>query len=321
MGINLSPSHVSIDDLLKDWDRVAFGIACRKMEVLILKGQNTLAREVFESIMRRESRERPTIDSPVGFVLPVRLANPLENAGYKTLSAVRAAKDEDLLNLPNFGLSSVDLVRETIAAVIACKPLPEADDFTDLEPEWELDEAAIAVGNACRALPAGDACRASPVGDDCRASPIPTCDSRHESPTNQNGEIKTMSMKLHAALNDLLEAGEEAVSEIDAKIEKLTKQIAQLKQVRKLLDPTPVARNVRQHAASGESKQPYGGGKVDGAVDRICDLIAKQGPLSCKEIGEKLDLDFAWVGRIVKRTPDRLVKLVDGAIDLVNFLE
>jgi hypothetical protein len=299
MGINLSPSHVSIDDLLKDWDRVAFGIACRKMEVLILKGQNTLAREVFESIMRRESRERPTIDSPVGFVLPVRLANPLDNAGYRTLSAVRAAKDEDLLNLPNFGLSSVDLVRETIAAVIACKPLPEAEDFTDLEPEWELDKAELAVGDACR------------------ASPIPTCDSRHESPTNQNGGIKTMSMKLHAALNDLLEAGEEAVSEIDAKIEKLTKQIAQLKQVRKLLDPTPVARNVRQHAGSGESKQPYGGGKVDGAVDRICDLIATEGPLSCKEIGEKLDLDFAWVGRIVKRTPDRLVKLVDGAIDLV----
>lgn len=127
-----------IRDLMLGWDRAAFGIACRKMEVLLLHGENDKALGVFRDMCRMQTRVRPTMQSPLVDVLPIRWANMFEEVGYKNLAALNHAKDQELLVLSGCGQATINLVRQTVRAVSAGKPLPTTEDLRDLEPEWDL---------------------------------------------------------------------------------------------------------------------------------------------------------------------------------------
>lgn len=190
-----------IRDALAAWDRASFGIACRKIEILLIHGENEKALGVFRSAMQRHSAISPTIESPVADVLPYRLANMLDNAGYMTLAACHRATDADLMAIRNMGVANVDMLRKTIRCVLTKQPLPYTDDLSDLEPEWPL-----------------------------------SIDDLHQPITTRQTEPSPMS-KIEEALSLLLQSGDETVKQIDAKIGDLTEQLDNLRRIRRLLVP------------------------------------------------------------------------------------
>jgi DNA-directed RNA polymerase alpha subunit len=128
-----------IEDLmrLRNWDRGRFGVAMRRIEVLILRGFPEKAAAVFtKEILHREPYEQATMECHVCLVLPMRIANMLQAAGYETMGAVRAAKDADLLKLTNFGQAYLDHVRE-VQAKIDAGQFAIIPDYAGCEPDWD----------------------------------------------------------------------------------------------------------------------------------------------------------------------------------------
>lgn len=261
---------LSLEDLLAGWDRAAFGITMRTIEILILRGDHARAIDVLRSHIRCKSPAIPSMQSPLSDVLPIRIANILEDAGYTTLTACHHATDAQLLQLDNLGQTSLELIRETVRCVESDRTPPHIDDLSDLEPDW----------------------------------PAPTVDAGFHFQTE--GE-RTVS-KIEEALRVLLDSGETAIDEIDAKIVKLTGEIDNLKRMRKLLAPgTP-------------SKARTGPGKSDWAAmsQAIADVVRERGPLRAKAIAEIIGADYAHVGRITKQFPDLLTKNAEGEITLTD---
>jgi hypothetical protein len=256
----------SFRELLLDWDRTAFGIACRKIEILLLHGENEKAIGVLRGVICRQSRALPTILSPLGDVLPLRIANLLEDGGYQTLWALQRATDAELLAVPNIGLCAVDLIRKTVACVVAGRPLPAADDLSDLEPDWDL-------------------------------------------PVLFQTEGDRIVSQIEEALKVLLESGDGAVKEIDAKISRLTSEIENLKRMRKLLSPMAPNSRLKTHSAKADWAE---------LSKTIAEVIREKGPLRAKEIGTLIGADYAHVGRIARQFPDVLTRTPDGLIALAD---
>jgi hypothetical protein len=257
-----------IRDLLQTWDRAAYGIACRQIEILLLHGENEKAIGVLRGVIRRQSRAKPTLGSPLGDLLPIRIANMLEDGGYHTLAACDRASDAELLALKQCGPAAVELIRETVLCVVAGRPLPAADDFSDLEPDWELTTTLFQT------------------------------------------EGDRIVSQIEEALKVLLDSGDGAVREIDAKIARLTSEIENLKRMRKLLSPmAPQSNRLKTDSAKADWAQ---------LSKTIAQVIREKGPLRAKEIGTLIGADYAHVGRIVRQFPDVLTKSPDGLIALAD---
>lgn len=261
-------THEDIRDLLRTWDRAAYGIACRQIEILLLHGENEKAIGVLRGVIRRQSRAKPTINSPLGDLLPIRIANMLEDGGYYTLAACDRATDTELLALKNSGPATVQLIRETVQCVVAGRPLPAADDFSDLEPDWELPTTLF----------------------------------------QTEGDL--IVSQIEEALKVLLDSGDSAVKEIDAKIARLTSEIENLKRMRKLLSPmAPQSNRLKSDSAKADWAQ---------LSKTIAEVIREKGPMRATEIGKITSIDFAHVGRIARQFPDVLTKRPDGLIALAD---
>lgn len=264
-----------IRDVLAAWDRASFGIACRKIEILLIHGENEKALGVFRGAMQRHSAIKPTLESPVADVLPYRLANMLDAAGYMTLAACHRAPDADLLALRNMGVANVDLLRQTIRCVLTKQPLPYNDDLSDLEPEWPLsiDDLIVSV-----------------------TAPKP--------------ESQMTMSKVEEALSLLLDSRDDALAEIDGKIEKLTVDIDNLKRMRKLLSPAVKTKS------TGGAKATSG---YRDMAERIVPILREHGPLRSKQIATLLgDNNFLYIARCAGACPELLVKNEEGLISLAN---
>lgn len=190
---------MDIVDLLRLWDRAAFGITMRTIEILILRGDHTRAVDALRTHIRRQSPLAPTMQSPLADVLPIRIANLLEAAGFKTLIACQRASDAELLTVNGLGDGALELIRETVRCVESGRTPPQADDLSDLAPDW----------------------------------PAPTLETGFYYQT----EGERIVSRIEEALQVLLESGDTAVAEIDTKINRLTGEIENLKRMRKLLAP------------------------------------------------------------------------------------
>lgn len=261
--------EANIRDLLQGWDRVAFGVACRQMEVLILRGQHDAALRVLRQQFRQKSPQRPTLQSPLVDVLPYRLADELESHGFTTLASVHGTTDEDLLAIANVGPSSIDLIRQTVRCVIARQPLPYQEDLSDLEPEWELPVVSFQT------------------------------------------EGERIVSRVEEALAVLLESGDAALAEIDAKIGKLNIEIDNLKRMRKLLAPAaPEGRKARG---------PYKSADFGDLAQQIAKVIKSKGPMKPSAVAEQLGLsNYTHIGRCVAATPELLAKNATGEITLAD---
>jgi hypothetical protein len=134
---------VTTEELLAQWDSARWSVACREMQIRISRGAFEAAHRVLSHFCRDTQPDFATLDSHVASVLPVRIANILEEAGYTTLRSVDNELDATLLRIENFGEVSVNHCRKTIAAVRAgtvpeiC-PDDDYDELIDSEHSYHL---------------------------------------------------------------------------------------------------------------------------------------------------------------------------------------
>lgn len=123
---------LSTEELLAQWDAARWSVACREMQIRISRGCFEAAHRVLSHFCRDTQPDFATLDSHVASVLPVRIANSLEEAGFTTLRSVDNELDEALFRIPNFGEVSIGVCRKTIASVRA-GTVPEIcpDDYYD----------------------------------------------------------------------------------------------------------------------------------------------------------------------------------------------
>lgn len=186
----------TVEALFDGWDRAAFGVVCRRLEILLARGEHQRAVRVFGGFVARDSPARPTMASPVVDVFHPSLAGMLEKGGYLTLEACRRASDDELREVQGLGLSNITTIRETVCCVEAGEPTPYIDDTSDLAPDWPPPMAAVQA--VC------------PVG------------------TQAVNTVKE-------ALQLLIKAGDTAVKELDQEIEAKEREIADLRRMRRML--------------------------------------------------------------------------------------
>jgi len=134
-------------DLLSNWDRAAFGVACRRMEVLILRGQNEKAVGVLRSVMRVQGRVKLSLQSHVVEAFPYRLANALDLAGYATVQACKGATDAELLDVDGIGSGAVATLRNIIRCIVNGSETLPVEDLSDLEPDWDFGQGVFTKGD------------------------------------------------------------------------------------------------------------------------------------------------------------------------------
>ena len=125
---------VTVEELLAQWDSARWSVACREMQIRIGRGCYEAAHRVLSHYCRDTQPDFATLDTHVAAVLPVRIANSLEEAGFTTLRSVDNELDAALLRIANFGEVSISLCRKTIASVRAGTVLeicPD-DDYGEL---------------------------------------------------------------------------------------------------------------------------------------------------------------------------------------------
>lgn len=260
----------SFDRLLDNWDRAAFGMAMRRIEVLILRGRDQLARDVFESLLRRESRAKPTMQSHLTDVLPNRIVRPLEGAGYECLADVARAADEQLLAIRDIGPDTLDFLKLTISRVAAGEPLPLTE--TELAPEWDVELG-----------PSGDGrivCSCARKKGDCQVNTENTGAKAEANPIDE----------LSKAIDLFAKSSEQTLAAIDLEIATVTGRLEVLRRMRRMLVAGPAASTV------GAAK------RHDELAKRMVDALQEHGRMRAKELAELVgDGNYTLVGRIAAR--------------------
>ncbi len=107
----------TIDELLADFDVQRWSVACREMQVRIMRAHIAAAHQVIDAFARHQSYETATMQSSVGSVLPVRIANALEAVGCMTVTAVDRMSDDELDEIDTIGEGAVELIRRVIGQI------------------------------------------------------------------------------------------------------------------------------------------------------------------------------------------------------------
>lgn len=123
-----------LGELLSQWDSARWSIACREMQVRILRGSIEAAHRVLARFIVEAHPGLATLDSHVCTVFGSRIATMLESEGFGILRAVDQATDEQLLSIDHMGPRNLDTIRETIAKVKKgeCLAIPPDEEYERL---------------------------------------------------------------------------------------------------------------------------------------------------------------------------------------------
>jgi hypothetical protein len=119
------------------FDYQRWTIYCRMMLLRIARGEFEGAHAALRDFCRGPWKRIARVDSHIAAVLPVRIANALEDGGYDTIDSVRLEDDETLLELPNMGERTVREIRERIEQVLTGNLLENYFD-DELQVDWDL---------------------------------------------------------------------------------------------------------------------------------------------------------------------------------------
>lgn len=250
---------------LQRYSRIDFGVMMRQVEIALFVYSNVeLAIRSLRHFAAKQPIGEVTIESWVIEALPMRMANFLEQAGYLNLHAVDKASDEDLLAIRGFGKSQLQFIRKALRMVKAGVYVKDQSEDEDLAPEWDFYE------NFREMVP------------DYQTKP---CNFKGTGQVTANGKTD-----LAQALMLLMEHKDEAVAEIDQKIEELQSELSHLKSMKKMLGGTTLAKT--------SLAKP-----VDEAAESLIEkLLLVHGPLTCGEIGKQLEMHHVAVGHVVRRS-------------------
>lgn len=190
-------------ECLQGFDHARFGVLARSLQVLLGRGALDHAIFAVRQFAVQTRRRVATPASQLVDVVPVRLANALEEIGVTTVAAFLRMRDAELFSVANVADAAL-AVRERLRQELAAGKLLEAcggdeelafDWFADYVPRGVLDYV--------------------------------------DGIMNQS----TVNVSVMDALKVLSERGPEAVREIDTKLASLRVEIDQLKQMRSMLAP------------------------------------------------------------------------------------
>lgn len=270
--------------MLENWDRSAFIAFMRRIEILLMQNLHHQAMQAFRMFVAWTRPEPPTMDSAVHDVLPLRIANKLEEYGYETLRAACMATPQELQRIDNVGEKSIEVIRIAARAAQQGKRLPEvvAQWAAELQPEFEIDWEYFA--------------QFEPKWNSILT--YINTDPERQTMSNVSTETAPLNNQLSILLKSI-ESPEQTVAQIDAEIAKREAELGKLKKLRKLLGAKPTVGN-SEAVADIEAK--------------IVEAV-KDGPLKPKDIKKLIRVDAAHIGRIVARS-SLLVKLTDGRIKI-----
>jgi hypothetical protein len=121
-------------DLLAQWDSARWSIACREMQVRILRGSIEAAHRVLARFIVEANPGLATLDNHVSTVFGARIAGILESERFESLRAVDQATDEQLLSIPGMGARNLEAIRETVEKVkrSECLAIPPDEEYERL---------------------------------------------------------------------------------------------------------------------------------------------------------------------------------------------
>lgn len=122
--------------MLDPVDRARCGVAFRTIEILMSRGENSRAMGVLHALLYEGQRDAPTLDTYVSVAFDYRTSNALEAHGYSTLRDCMTADDAELLCVPCIGTTALATIRRAVQCVSDGRPLPPAEDLTDLAYDW-----------------------------------------------------------------------------------------------------------------------------------------------------------------------------------------
>ncbi len=262
------PDRYDFAERLEAFDRQRWSVACREMQVRLCHREILRAHEVLDAFARFTGYTQATMTSPPASVLPIRVANMVEAAGYLTMNALDHASDSQLIDeVRNLGPTAIDTIRECIGRIKRGDQLEQYEEDDEL-----LDESCF-----LRRLPFNCNC--------------------HRQPTMSN---PTNSDQVLAALDLIASSPDTAAEVLDARVEQLEGEVRRLKAMRKLLrskgEPKPMPAH-RKVPDVDRRKQE----------DEVIAYVLQHGPSTPGDIGEALGVTAITVGRIVASS-DRLAK-------------
>lgn len=113
-----------------------------------------------------------------------------------------------------------------------------------------------------------------------------------------------MTIDVQAAIDLLIDSNEEATQAIDSQIAELESKLVRLKRARSILAKASGERPAKRTSSAGR-KAPSDG-KIaywDGIEQAIYDAVSgSQEGLTCKDLGEKLGLNYTSIGKAISKS-------------------
>ena len=105
------------EEKLAAFDEESFGVFTRRLQVLLIRGDEQRARALFDEYLRKSPVTPPSMQDHVAAVFPVRVAMALEQRGYRTVMACDRAKDIELLSVRNVSVKTLAMIREKCSEI------------------------------------------------------------------------------------------------------------------------------------------------------------------------------------------------------------
>lgn len=253
------PREDDLQQLLDGFDHQRWSIACREMQIRLVRGDAITAHEVLDRFARFTGYTVATLQSATAAVLPMRVATSLEHAGYANLQSIDRASDHEILrNTNNIGPSYLAEIRQCIDRVKRGEVLEQFEEDNEL-----LDEA-------------------------CFIRRLPTTCNCHNNQVNMSTATQSNSDQVLAALELLSSSPDTAAEVLDARISQLQAEVKRLRTMRKLLGKTTGVKMPKKNSKTQETLE-----------EEIYQYVLTNGPTKPGDIGEALGLTAIAVGQAV----------------------
>lgn len=280
-------------ELLSGFDAARWSVACRHMQLRIVHGNIEAAIAVLRAFFRFTGYELATEQSPLASVLPVRIANTLEDAGYLTVASVARATNADLREIPNIGGEAISTIRSMQQSVASGGRLVQFEEDEEL-----LDESLYLTPELYQ--------RFTDAMNRKRLTVEKTPVAIDKPPEKTTEKPMTDAERVLAALDTLSDSPDTTVEVIDKHIAELDVQIERYKRLRKML------------IGSSLKGKPI---KPTALLKKCCDAMVKilsaKGPLKPAAIANELadGTTYITVGRAAS-SDRRFIRRTDGVIEL-----
>lgn len=133
-GMKIVKDDSSLPETLANVDDDQWWIFSQRLRILLGHGMKANARRLLEQFMSSQTKTKPTMQDSPSAVLPARIANALEGAGYDTILSLANATDAELSRVRNLGEESIASIRKVVMAVRIGSTVKVNESTVDIDP-------------------------------------------------------------------------------------------------------------------------------------------------------------------------------------------